>query len=63
MSDAFEIYELGQAVRRKNDSEGPLGCIIAFILMEPRRALVRWPGARSTFETLDSLEPVAQELV
>jgi hypothetical protein len=46
---------LGQPVQRRSDSIPRRGHIVAVTMTIPYQALVRWPGARPTFESLDDL--------
>jgi hypothetical protein len=51
--------QIGQTVRRRTDPEGAVvGVVVGLVLLEPSQALVRWPGAGSTFEPEDSLVEV-----
>jgi len=48
-------FGLGLLVRRRTDPAGAVGYVVGVVLRPSRLVLVRWRGAASTFETLDSL--------
>jgi hypothetical protein len=51
--------QLGQLVRRRTEpSDGRVGFVAGVVFVAPTLALVRWPGAGSSFEPEDSLVEV-----
>jgi hypothetical protein len=53
---------LGQHVRRRDDPRGMIGAVAALILQKPPRALVIWHDEMLTFEPLEALTEMLQQM-